>query len=122
MSRKSRELPPHLQRYILAGHNAIRRQPDGAQMSLRRAINDKCKDCIYDPQSGGGTWREQVAQCSCISCPLWPVRPFPQSSSPYANEPRKVEDVTPEWLKRPVGYLRMANPSDNQPNPVGEQG
>ena len=27
-------------------------------MSLRNAINAKCRDCIYDPLCGGGTWRE----------------------------------------------------------------
>ena len=46
-------------------------------MSLRNAINAHCRDCIYDPLSGGGTWREQIAQCSVISCALWPVRPAP---------------------------------------------
>ncbi len=44
-------------------------------MSLRKAINDKCKDCIYDPKCGGGTWRQQVSDCAIKSCPLWPVRP-----------------------------------------------
>jgi len=43
-------------------------------MSLRRAINDKCRDCIYDPLAGG-TWRKQVEECKCTRCPLWPVRP-----------------------------------------------
>ena len=43
-------------------------------MSLRKAINEKCKDCIYDPQ-GRGNWRQQVTACPCQDCPLWPVRP-----------------------------------------------
>lgn len=42
-------------------------------MSLRKAIDDKCRDCIHDT-AAPGTWREQVAQCSCITCPLWPYR------------------------------------------------
>jgi hypothetical protein len=29
--------------------------------SLRAAIDAKCKDCIWDPASGLGTWRAQVA-------------------------------------------------------------
>jgi hypothetical protein len=30
-------------------------------LTLRQAINAKCKECIYDPYPGGcGTWREQV--------------------------------------------------------------
>lgn len=48
-------------------------------MSLRRAINDKCKDCIYDPASNG-TWRQQVSLCCVKSCPLWGLRP--KSASP----------------------------------------
>lgn len=43
--------------------------------SLRKAINAKCKDCIYDPLSGLGTWRQQTEACPAKTCPLWPVRP-----------------------------------------------
>ena len=49
-------------------------------MSLRAAINAKCKDCIYDPKSGLGTWRQQVEGCTCRNCPLWPVRPMSSAS------------------------------------------
>lgn len=44
-------------------------------LSLRAAINAKCKDCCYDPRNGGGTWRQQVGLCSAVTCGLWPVRP-----------------------------------------------
>jgi len=44
-------------------------------MSLRKAINDKCRDCIYDPESGLGTWRQQVEACGVTTCPLHPYRP-----------------------------------------------
>jgi hypothetical protein len=71
-------------------------------MSLRAAINAKCKDCIYDPKCGGGTWREQVAQCSAIRCPLWPYRPAP-GSGPFAKPPRDPATVTREWLTKPIG-------------------
>ena len=44
--------------------------------SLRKAINDKCKECIYDDSPGsGGTWRQQVEACTSYKCPLYPVRP-----------------------------------------------
>jgi hypothetical protein len=46
-------------------------------ISLRASINAKCKDCIYDPKSGQGTWREQVAGCLSPNCALYPVRPMP---------------------------------------------
>ncbi len=43
-------------------------------MSLRKRIDEKCKDCIYDP-TAPGTWRQQVFLCSANSCPLWRVEP-----------------------------------------------
>ena len=47
--------------------------------SLRSAINGKCKDCIHDPASGLGTWRQQVGGCLSTGCPLYPVRPLPDT-------------------------------------------
>jgi hypothetical protein len=47
-------------------------------MSLRKAINAKCKECIYDPLGGTGTWKKQVVECTSKSCPLWPYRPTPR--------------------------------------------
>jgi hypothetical protein len=44
-------------------------------MSLRKAINAKCKECIYDPAPGNGTWRQQVEACTSPKCPLYPIRP-----------------------------------------------
>lgn len=44
---------------------------------LRSAVNAMCKNCIYDPLSGLGTWRQQVAGCPCTKCPLYAVRPMP---------------------------------------------
>ena len=49
--------------------------------SLRAAINAKCKECIYDPGSGGGTWRQQVEACTSPKCPLYPVRPVSEGYS-----------------------------------------
>jgi len=42
--------------------------------SLKKAIEEKCKDCTYD-QCAPGTWREQVELCTVKACPLWQVRP-----------------------------------------------
>lgn len=50
-------------------------------MSLRRAINHKCKECLFDPLGGTGTWRQQTAACTSKTCPLWPVRPRPYSAT-----------------------------------------
>lgn len=43
--------------------------------SLRKAINDKCKSCIYD-STNGGTWRQQVELCAVTTCPLYALRPL----------------------------------------------
>lgn len=43
--------------------------------SLKKAIEQKCKDCTYD-QSAAGTWREQTERCTVRSCALWEVRPI----------------------------------------------
>jgi len=44
------------------------------KLSLRAAINAKCKECIYDKQDKGN-WRQQVERCTSPKCPLFAVRP-----------------------------------------------
>lgn len=56
-------------------------------MTRQQAINAKCRDCIYDPASGLGNWRQQVGACAIESCPLWPYRP---RSKPQPNRQRQV--------------------------------
>ena len=53
-------------------------------MSLRKPVDEKCKDCIYDP-TVPGTWRQQVFLCSANSCPLWGVRAKPTSPIPEST-------------------------------------
>jgi len=63
------------------GHNApilettdkSNSNPRGERYSLRKAINMKCKDCIYDPLDTG-SWVQQVKNCQCFDCPLHEVR------------------------------------------------
>lgn len=50
-------------------------------MSLRAAIDAKCRECIYDPLGGQGNWRQQVDKCTSYSCPLYRVRPRSKSRS-----------------------------------------
>ena len=61
--------------------------------SMRKAINAKCKDCIYDPQ-GVGTWREQVQKCTSKDCALYPLRPRSASNrvSELATKTGKRKD------------------------------
>ena len=53
-------------------------------MSLRKRVNEKCKDCIYDP-TVPGTWRQQVALCTAKTCPLWRIRAKPTSPIPEST-------------------------------------
>ena len=64
-----------------------------APMSLRQAINDKCRDCIYDPMVSHN-WRKQVHLCEIDTCPLSPVRPRSKANF----------DSTP--LSDPISALR----------------
>lgn len=60
-------------------------------MSRAAAINAKCRDCIYDPKSGLGTWRQQTEGCAIRSCALWPYRPkssVKSSSGPNFHAPQ----------------------------------
>jgi len=60
-------------------------------MSRTKAINEKCKDCIYDP-AVKGTWREQVELCTSEkSCALWPYRPITMATV-AANRSGKTAD------------------------------
>ncbi len=49
--------------------------------SLRRAIDTKCRDCIFDPLARGN-WRQQITLCSCTNCPLWEYRPVSRKPLP----------------------------------------
>lgn len=44
-------------------------------MSLRKAINAKCRECICDPLDAG-TAAQQIACCVASHCPLHSVRPI----------------------------------------------
>jgi len=50
-------------------------------MRLRKAINEKCKDCIYDDLAAG-TWLQQVTLCSSPDCPVYEVRPQTKAKLP----------------------------------------
>ena len=44
--------------------------------SYKKAVINKCKECIYDDKGGNGNWRQQVSNCKATSCPLYEVRPL----------------------------------------------
>ncbi len=44
-------------------------------MTRQQAINEHCKSCIYDANSGLGNWRQQTSACTCTQCHLYHYRP-----------------------------------------------
>ena len=49
--------------------------------SLRTAVDQHCKQCIYDNLCPG-TWRQQVTLCAIKECALWNIRPKSTSAIP----------------------------------------
>lgn len=43
-------------------------------MSRKKAIDDFCKECNYDPLDKGN-WRQQITACNMTTCPLYAYRP-----------------------------------------------
>lgn len=63
---------------------------------FRKLINEKCKDCIYDPLSRLGNWKQQVEGCTSKNCALWPVRPVPRRRKVNPLPPLGAKRMTPE--------------------------
>lgn len=59
-----------------------------AKRSMRAAIDAMCKQCIYDPHCGSGTWRQQVEACTSTNCPLFDYRPKARVSIPAPGRPQ----------------------------------
>ena len=53
-------------------------------MSLRKPVDEKCKDCIYD-SAVPGTWRQQVSLCTIKTCSFWGIRAKPTSPIPEST-------------------------------------
>ena len=51
------------------------KQAPAPKMSRTKAINEHCKNCIYD-KLAPGTWRDQVENCKSQHCALWQHRPI----------------------------------------------
>ena len=67
-------------------------------MSLRRRINQNCRDCIYD-EMAMGTWRQQVTLCTVNSCAFHEIRPKTTNSIPLtvlSYYQAKLGDFEPE--------------------------
>lgn len=68
--------------------------------ALRPAINNACRDCIFDPYQEG-TWRRQVELCTNPNCALFSVRPRPIATLHSGKSKSLI--LSPEFgLKGPV--------------------
>lgn len=76
-------------------------------MSLRKAINAKCRECTYDPLDVG-TAAQQIAVCTDSDCPLHPVRPITTKRLPislleaYRVDPLTLDDRARGLVHPPV--------------------
>lgn len=85
--------------------------------SLRKAIDLKCRDCVYDPLEPG-RWREQVENCGCADCPLYKVRPVPLAKSAQKGPFQRVsgdaatkplaKGCTPSYTANLAGFLVLS--------------
>lgn len=58
--------------------------------SLRLAITGKCWSCVggdADPKP-----RDRIRNCTCYTCPLYPVRPYQKKAKADADEREERED------------------------------
>ena len=66
--------------------------------SRKQAIDENCRNCIYDPQDRG-TWRDQVTNCTVKSCALYGFRPLNKQTLEERKK-AKVAAMSPEELKK----------------------
>lgn len=80
----------------------------GVGMSLRKAVNAKCRDCICDPLDAG-TAAQQIACCVDTDCPIHTVRPITATIIPV----RLLEayHMTPAQLDAKARALVRVSPT-----------
>ena len=67
-------------------------------MSLRKAIDAKCRDCAYD-ELDRGNWRRQIEACTSTGCPLWPHRPVTGKTKRANADPVKAAKAREHFAK-----------------------
>lgn len=85
-------------------------------MSLRNAINAKCRDCICDSLDAG-TAAQQIACCVETNCPLHPVRPITATVIPA-----RLLDcyrIAPEQLDAKARALVRVSPTAQESGQIG---
>jgi len=86
-------------------------------MSLRQAVNAKCRECTYDPLDVG-TAAQQIAVCTDSDCPLHPVRPITTKRLPLSLlEAYRVDPLTLDDRARGLVYPTVNCSGDVQNGP-----
>ena len=80
-------------------------------MSLRAAINAKCRDCIVDELAAGSA-AVQIELCACYDCPLWPVR---RVRPEHVRMPYSGPVCEEQGLTEAMAAFRLANPYERPP-------
>ena len=70
-------------------------------LTRQQAINEKCKDCIYD-ETSGGTWRKQISDCLATDCTLHAYRPLDRAR----QAEKKAENLSKMTPKQIEAYKR----------------
>lgn len=70
-------------RAICVPNPRIPMQRKGSVVSLRKAVNAKCRECTYDPLNVG-TPAQQIAVCIDSDCPLQPSEPLESKRLPIS--------------------------------------
>ena len=69
------------------------------RLSYKKAVAEKCKDCIYDDAlEGGGGVNQQIATCTITDCALHPVRPINKHNTKLTKRILKVHGIKEEDL------------------------
>lgn len=87
-------------------------------MSLRKAINAKCRECTYDPK-GAGSAAQQIATCVVKQCPLYPVRPITAKKIPqYLLDLYKIDLQDLDERSRGIVTADSVTAGDGQIEPL----
>lgn len=80
--------------------------------SLRGAIDAKCRDC--GATDAGSNWREHIACCPVVDCPLWRVRPLSRYAPSWLSS-RDAGALPNGWrsLSHDAALAIMRNPPDS---------
>ena len=89
-------------------------------MSLRAAINEKCRDCIYD-EAAAGSAATQIELCTGWDCPLWKVRPIRVQRVPYSRPVCEEQLLSAEMAAYRLEYPRLIPPAHLEAQSRGER-